>query len=205
MEGPGAAGPISGAIVAGGASTRLGTDKRLLELDGAPLLTRTAAVLRSLVDDLQVVIARAEDRALVVEAAGGDATVSLDAREGFGPAAGLEAALAGARNDLVLVVATDHPALSTDVLALLVARARASSARAVALEGAHGAEPFLAVYRRDALPAVGAMLDAGTRRMQDVLTGLAPEVVTRAEWRALDPEGATIADVDTPEDLERQR
>lgn len=205
MVAAGAAGPISGAIVAGGASSRLGTDKRLVTVDGSPLLARTAALLRTLVDDLQVVVARDEDRALVTATIGGDVTLSLDTREGVGPAAGLEAALAGAQHALVLVVATDHPALSADVLALLVARARTSSARAVALAGARGAEPFLAVYRRDALGAVSGMLDAGTRRMQDVLTGLATETVTEAEWRALDPEGATVADVDTPEDLARLR
>lgn len=198
-------GPISGAIVAGGASARLGTDKRLVTVDGSPLLARTAALLRTLVDDLQVVIARAEDRTLVTATVGEDVTVALDTREGVGPAAGLEAALTGAQHDLVLVVATDHPTLSVEVLALLVARARTSSAPAVALAGAHGGEPFLAVYRRDALAAVSGMLDAGTRRMQDVLAGLAPELVTEAEWRALDPEGTTVADVDTPEDLSRLR
>jgi molybdenum cofactor guanylyltransferase len=205
MTGADSAGPISGAIVAGGASARLGTDKRLVTVDGSPLLARTAALLRTLVNDLQVVIARAEDRTLVTTTVGGDVTLTLDAREGVGPAAGLEAALTSAGHDHVLVVATDHPALSAEVLALLVARARASSARAVALEGARGGEPFLAVYRRDALGAVSGMLDAGTRRMQDVLAGLAPEIITAAEWRALDPAGATTADVDTPEDLARLR
>ena len=205
MVASGAAGPISGAIVAGGASARLGTDKRLVAVDGSPLLARTAALLRTLVDDLQVVVARDEDRTLVTTTVGEDVTVSIDTREGAGPVAGLEAALAGAQHDLVLVVATDHPALSAEVLALLVARARTSSARAVALEGSRGAEPFLAVYRREALGAVSGMLDAGTRRMQDVLAGLAPELVTEVEWRALDPEGGTVADVDTPEDLARLR
>jgi molybdopterin-guanine dinucleotide biosynthesis protein A len=196
---------VSGAIVAGGASVRLGTDKRLVTVDGSPLLARTAAVLRTLVDDLQVVVARDEDRALASATVGDDVAVSLDAREGVGPAAGLEAALAGARHDHVLVVATDHPTLSVDVLALLVARARTSSARAVALEGPRGGEPFLAVYRRDALAAVRGMLDAGTRRMQDVLEGLDAELVPEVEWRAVDPDGATLADVDTPEDLDRLR
>jgi len=196
---------VSGAIVAGGASVRLGTDKRLVEVAGAPLLARTAAVLRTLVDDLQVVVARPEDRALASTTVGDDVTVSLDAREDVGPAAGLEAALAGAQHDLVLVVATDHPALAVDVLALLVARARASTAQAVALEGPRGGEPFLAVYRRDALAAVRGMLDAGTRRMQDMLTGLGAELVPEAEWRAVDPDGATLADVDTPADLDRLR
>jgi molybdopterin-guanine dinucleotide biosynthesis protein A len=194
---------LSGAIIAGGASLRLGTDKRLVPVAGTPLLARTATVLRTLVDDLQIVVADRSEVGLVTATVGGEVVVSFDARADVGPAAGLEAALAGARHELLLVVATDHPELSREVLALLIARARASTAAAVALVGPRGAEPFLAVYRRDALPLVRAALDAGTRRMQAVLAALDPELVGQEEWLTLDPTGSTLADVDVPEDLER--
>lgn len=206
--------PVSGAIIAGGTSGRLGTDKRFVRVDGTTLLARTVAVLRPLVDDVQVVLADPADRPRVMQALDedgteqGDAgapevTCSVDARPGVGPAAGLEAALTGAAHPIVLVLATDHPALSPGVLALLVERARASSAAAVALAGPRGPEPFLAAYRSAALPTVRAALDAGTRRMQDVLMAVGPELVDEDAWRVLDPEGRTLADVDLPEDLER--
>jgi molybdopterin-guanine dinucleotide biosynthesis protein A len=73
----------------------------------------------------------------------------------------------------------------------------------VALVGPRGGEPFLAVYRRAALPVVRAALDAGTRRMQVVLAALDPVLIEEEEWRALDPSGSTLTDVDMPEDLER--
>lgn len=196
--------PVSGAVIAGGASRRLGTDKRLVALDGTALLARTVGVLRPLVDDLQVVVADPADRALVPEVLDADAgpvTVTLDARSGVGPAAGLEAALAAARRPQVLVLATDHPTLVPAVLDLLLIRADASAAAAVALAGPRGGEPFLAVYRREALPTVRAELDAGTRRMQAVLAALGPELIPEDEWRVLDPDGATLRDVDVPEDL----
>jgi molybdopterin-guanine dinucleotide biosynthesis protein A len=207
--GHGTQGAVSGAIIAGGASRRLGSDKRLVTIAGTTLLARTADVLAPLVDDLQVVIGRTEDRELVRVALGGgppegrDVTVSVDARPGIGPVAGLEAALAGARHPLVLVVATDHPLLVPAVLELLVARAHASSASAVALDGPKGPEPFLAVYRRAALGPLRAAIDGGTRRMQELLGALEPELVDADDWRALDPTGRTLADVDVPADLER--
>ena len=194
---------LSGAVIAGGSSSRLGTDKRLVMVDGAPLLARTVATLRGLVDDVTVVVARSEDVDLVRATAGDDVTVGLDARTDIGPAAGLEVALAGARHPRVLVVAADHPVLSVAVLELLAARAAATDALAVALTGPRGAEPFLAVYRRDALRKVRATLDAGTRRMQEVLAALDPDLIADDEWRALDPHGRTLDDVDVPEDLER--
>lgn len=200
----------SGAVIAGGRSGRLGTDKRFVELDGTPLLARTVAVLRALVDDLQVVVADPADRIAIMESltealgteVAGAVRITVDARPDVGPAAGLETALAEARSDAVLVVATDHPALAPGVLALLLERARSSDARAVTIRGPRGPEPFLAAYRRDALPTLRAALDAGERRMQAVLAALAPEVVDDAVWRPLDPGGRTLADVDTPADLD---
>ncbi len=194
---------LSGAILAGGGSVRLGTDKRRLTLGGAPLLARTATTLRALVDDLVVVVAHEADRAPVADLLGEEVEIALDAHPGIGPVAGLESALVTARHELVLVVATDHPELSIDVLTLLVARARSSMAAAVALDGPHGAEPFLAVYHRDALATVRARVEAGARRMQDALAALDPELVAEDEWRALDPGGRTALDVDVPDDLLR--
>lgn len=194
---------LSGAILAGGGSVRLGTDKRRLTLGGAPLLARTATTLRALVDDLVVVVAHEADRAPVADLLGEEVEIALDAHPGIGPVAGLESALVTARHELVLVVATDHPELSIDVLTLLAARARSSMAAAVALDGPHGAEPFLAVYHRDALATVRARVEAGARRMQDALAALDPELVTEDEWRALDPRGRTALDVDVPDDLAR--
>ncbi len=197
---------ISGAIVAGGRSRRLGTDKRLVRIDGRPLLARTVTTLRPLVDDLHVVVATDADRAVVAEALGPDeraVEVHVDVRPSFGPAAGLEVALEVAAHDLVLVVATDHPALHPDVLALLVQRACTSGALAVALGGDHGGEPLLAVYRTAALATVRGRLDAGVRRLQEVLSALDPVVLGAAEWRVHDPAGATLRDIDVPADLDR--
>lgn len=204
---------VGGAVIAGGRSGRLGTDKRFVEVDGVPLLARTVTLLRPLVDDVQIVVADAADLSAITASLaaviGPDAVdavrFAVDARADVGPAAGLEAALAGARCDVVLVVATDHPALAPGVLQLLCERAIATGAQAVAVAGPRGLEPFLAAYRRDALPTVTGALDAGTRRMQDVLAALDPIIVDEAEWRALDPAGRTLADVDVPSDLERFR
>jgi len=208
---------VSGAVIAGGTSRRLGTDKRLVSVEGRTLLARTVASLRPLVDDVHVIVATDADRALVHAALASDPTgsgstsstgstpvaVDLDLRPGEGPAAGLETALASARHDLVLVLATDHPWLTPSVLALLVERAATSTTLAVALEGTRGPEPLLAVYRRDALATVRESLDAGVRRLQDVLAALDAVVVPAAQWRPLDPDGRTLDDVDRPEDLRR--
>jgi len=201
--------PVSGAVLAGGRSRRLGRDKRLVAVDGEALLARTVRVLAAVADDVTVVIADEEDRRLVTATVAGVVTPDrlrtvVDARPDAGPAAGLEAALAVAANPWTLVVAVDHPALSPAVLALLADAAHEvgdAAHAAVALEGLRGPEPLLAAYRRDASARVTALLDAGTRRLVDVLAGLDPLVLPPAVWRELDPTGSVLRDVDVPADL----
>lgn len=202
---------ISGAVMAGGRSRRLGRDKRLVAVDGEALLARTVRVLSTVADDLTVVIADEQDRRLVDTTVGGVVAPGrlrtvVDARADAGPAAGLETALRVAAHPWVLVLAADHPALPPQVLALLADAARAVDGAAphaaVALEGPRGPEPLLAAYRRDAVGRVTALLDAGTRRLVDVLAALDPIVVPAAVWRERDPEGAALRDVDVPSDLE---
>ena len=199
--------PVSGAVLAGGRSRRLGRDKRFVTVGGEPLLTRTVGLLAAVADDVTVVVADAGDRDRVLAAAGRALApprlrTAVDARPDAGPAAGLEAALAAAVHPWVVVLATDHPRLPLAVVALLADAARAAGSRsAVALEGPLGPEPLLAAYRRDAAGAVGRLLDAGTRRLVDVLGALEPVVVPRSTWTAVDPDAAALHDVDAPGDL----
>lgn len=128
--------------------------------------------------------------------------IVTDRRPGEGPLAGLEAALLAADEDLVLVLAGDHPHVVPDVLRLLVDRLTTTpDADAAALVTAHGTQPLVAAYRRTALPIVSELLDAGERRARALLPRLEVVLVEPADWASLDPEGATAVDVDTPDDL----
>jgi molybdopterin-guanine dinucleotide biosynthesis protein A len=200
---------VSVAVLAGGRSRRFGSDKRLLPLEGTTLLGRTLALASALSSDVLLVVADAADaeRVAPVIAAhrgevGGELRVITDTRSDTGPLAGLEAALGAAQRELVLVLAGDHPRLGADLLTLLLDTARAlPQVRAVTLAGPLGPEPLLTVHRRASLAEVSAALDAGTRRMVDVLDRLGAHVIDEATWRACDPAGDGLVDIDTPDDL----
>jgi molybdopterin-guanine dinucleotide biosynthesis protein A len=53
------------------------------------------------------------------------------------------------------------------------------------------------------LPAARALLDADRRSLRALLDTVPSRAVPSAEWRAVDPEGRTLRDVDTPADLDR--
>lgn len=101
-----------GAILAGGASRRFGSDKALAEIDGQPMLAHVVEQLGPQCDGLVIVgrdwpgLARIEDRP----------------RPGMGPLGGLAGALAHARDrgfDSVLTSSCDLPALPADLSLIL--------------------------------------------------------------------------------------
>jgi molybdopterin-guanine dinucleotide biosynthesis protein A len=99
-------GGLSGVILAGGASRRMGRDKALLDVDGRPLIAVVAERLRSVVDEL--VIASGDNEAYAQYA---DRCVA-DIFPGVGTLGGLHAGLDAAAHDRVLVVGCDMPFLN---------------------------------------------------------------------------------------------
>jgi molybdenum cofactor guanylyltransferase len=174
----------SGIVLAGGASLRMGRDKRALVVDGEPMLRRVARVVAAASDELIVVVA--PNRPLPDGILGGLAAhLVVDRRTEVGPLAGVEAGLGAAVDELAIVVAADMPWLETSLLRLLVRQLADGSADAVAVATDRGPEPLLAAYRREpALEAATRLLDAGERRLGDLLGALKVESVADPTGRA---------------------
>ena len=102
-----------------------------------------------------------------------------------------------------LAVACDAPFLRAALLEALLARRRED---AVALpETEHGPQPMPGVYPAALAPTLAALLESGRAALRD-LTATAPlELLAKEEVRALDPEGRTFMDLDTPDDLAAAR
>src|SRR5271156_5541718 len=96
---------VAGFILAGGASSRMGRDKALLELGGVPLIVRTARLVESVVGSATVVGDSAAFRAL------GLRTIADD-WPGTGPLGGIATALRASSAPWSLVVACDLPDLT---------------------------------------------------------------------------------------------
>lgn len=197
---------VTGALLAGGASRRMGRDKRLLAIDGEPMARRAAMALAKASDELLVVVSPQQplDADLFTGLTPAPRMVE-DRRSDAGPLAGLEAALGAARHDVVLVVAADMPWLAPALLTHLAERLCHASAEtdAVAAATRRGPEPMLAAYRRGTLPTVTALLDAGERRMGSALAALRVEALPPDEWRRLDPTGRSVLNVNRAADLAR--
>lgn len=199
------AGEVSGALLAGGASQRMGRDKRHLDVRGRPLLARAAGALAGVCAELTVITSSPEDRDASRHLVPGHRW-EVDLRPGQGPLAGIETALSTATHDLVLVLAGDHPALDPAVLELLADRlAHTPQAQAAVLVTDRGAQPLIAAYHRRALARVTRLLDDGERRARALLDHLEVVAVPPNQWAALDASAHTAIDLDAPADVEAYR
>jgi molybdopterin-guanine dinucleotide biosynthesis protein A len=113
------------------------------------------------------------------------------------------AALAAARAERVLVVATDLPLLTPELLLGLTAWPEHDAVVPRSEEGSH---PLCALYRRDVtLAKARERLAQGRFALRGLLDQLDTGYIEGPDLAALDPERRALANLNTPEDLERWR
>jgi molybdopterin-guanine dinucleotide biosynthesis protein A len=183
---------VGGYVLAGGNSSRMGTDKALLQIDGIALAQQTAALVREAAGNATLVGDPTKYGGLGIP-------VIPDLRPGNGPLAGMEAALLHSNAEWNLIVACDMACLRVDFLAGLCARALDLPAGAdglVPCDANQRRQPLSAIYRRRCLTAFSAALDAGTRKVTEVIAGL-----NMHTWEAPDP--LVFQNMNTPEEWNR--
>jgi molybdopterin-guanine dinucleotide biosynthesis protein A len=189
---------VAGAIIAGGPAKRLGgVAKPFLKVGGRAIAERQLELLRAAALARVFVVANdpAPWAALGVD-------VTPDRVAGSGPLGGVHAALTAADDcDAVVCLAGDLPFVEPALLAAL--RDRAPGADAVAPRSARGIEPLCARYARSLLPVIDARVRAGELAIHELLEQHAVDWIADGELAALDPDGRSFFNVNTPEDVAR--
>jgi molybdopterin-guanine dinucleotide biosynthesis protein A len=151
--------PVSGFVLAGGKSSRMGADKAGLMLGGRPLVARAVEKLANFCADVAIVGNRND----LVEFA----PVVTETRLDTGPGAGIEAGLRSARHEWSLFVPVDVPLLPVELLRKWAAETLADdSLRVSYLVVGRQVQPSICLVRRLCLEPITRMLDGGERRLK---------------------------------------
>jgi molybdopterin-guanine dinucleotide biosynthesis protein A len=149
----------------------MGRDKALLELEGSRLICRVA----------EAVAAAAGSVALIGDPekyAGLGYRVLPDIFPGYGPLAGIHAALDASAADWNLIVACDMPEIEPGFLTELLETAERSGADCLLPAGEFGRpEPLCGVYTAGAADTIRRALESGVRKVLDGLAGLRVDIV----------------------------
>jgi molybdopterin-guanine dinucleotide biosynthesis protein A len=191
---------VTGVLLAGGKSRRMGEDKRYLLVGQETLLDRGLRILRSVFRDVLVVIA--QDSPSLENPS---VRVLRDLVPDCGSLGGLYTGLKTAATPSVFVVACDMPFLDPAVIATFTALA--GTADIVMAKLAGPLHPMHAVYSKACLPIVERMIKARELKIQQMVEhpSLTVRYVTEADLTAVDPDGQSFHNVNTPDDLAAAR
>lgn len=186
---------VTGVILAGGESRRMGSNKALLQLGGRPMIAVVADRLRPVVQEVIIAAADAE-----LYSPYADRWVN-DAFPGVGVLGGIHAGLEAATHELALVVGCDMPLIDEKVARWFVWAAESSpSTDVVVLRDDKGIEPLHAVYRRTCRPAIEEAIRSGRRRVISFFDQVRVRYVEPAELIRLDPDLRSFRNTNTPEE-----
>lgn len=185
---------VSAFILAGGKSTRMGTDKAFVPLNGRTLLARMLDAARSLTPHVRIVGDCTKYAAF--------APVVEDISPGCGPLGGIHAALRSSSTDLNVILAVDTPFVSLALMQFLVARARYSPASVVTVPRANGGlEPLCAVYRREFAAAAEEALRTGRYKIDALFSSRSTQVIGEQELETAGFSPQIFRNLNSPSDL----
>ena len=168
---------MTGFVLAGGKSTRMGRDKALLDWHGRTLLEHMIDLLSVVTDGVHVV--------------GRDPLP--DRLPGRGPLSGIATALETSPTDANIVVAVDLPLLTQEFLKYLRAKLEISRHSLLACKMESGF-PLCLGLRRGLLPQIQQRLAAGELGIRRFIETSDAEILS---W----PDASIFKNLNTPEDL----
>ncbi len=188
---------ISGGIVlAGGAGSRIGGSKPLVQLNGTPLITIAIDSLSRVTNRVIAVAATREQIGLP------DVIVIEDLWSGYGPVGGIVTGLLALGPGSYLVLACDMPFVQLSVLELLIENAtKHPEAHAVVPVISGMPEPLCAIYRHSAAAVLQTFMEEGGRSARKALKQLSYHSAPEDQLRKVDPELVSFRNINTLEDL----
>jgi molybdopterin-guanine dinucleotide biosynthesis protein A len=187
---------VTGVLLAGGKSLRMGQDKRYLIVGEQTILERGLGVLRSMFHEILVVIAQDSPPLKI------DARVVRDLVPDCGSLGGIYTGLTQATTPYIFAVACDMPFLNQAVIAQFTDRR--NTADIVMARLAARLHPMHALYSKKCLPAMEQMIAAQQLKIQGLLShsSLRVQYITEADLLSIDPSWRSFHNVNTPADLE---
>jgi molybdopterin-guanine dinucleotide biosynthesis protein A len=182
---------IEAFILAGGASSRMGTDKSQLLIDRQTFAERISETLLKVTDSVTIVGRQSEESSL---------PSIVDVYPQWGALGGLHAALTACRRDWAIVVACDLPFVTAELFSSL-ASLRLDHEAVVPIQPDGRPQPLAALYRVDPCrQRATEMIEAGRRRPLDLLEAVNTRPVSFDELRNLEQAERFFVNINTPSD-----
>jgi len=187
-------------ILAGGRSTRMGTNKALLPLPGNRHLTfvEHLASTLTLFCAETILVARDSNDAANYTLPG--VQVITDKVPDHGPLMGLYTGLSAIQAQRALVVAVDMPFIQPALISFILSQPPTDSLLVPLVNNVP--QVLLAIYPHTILPLIDDRIQQGRRDLRSLLEVAPAQYIEEAQLRLVDPELRSFVNVNTPEELE---
>lgn len=183
---------VTGVILAGGLSSRMGSNKALLPYKGGLFIEAIYRQLNALFPEVLLVTNTPEQYHFLPCRKAGDLF------PGMGALAGLQSGLQHSRSEHIFAVACDMPCLDDRLIRYLLGLRHKGDV--VIPEGEAGLEPLHAVYGKKCLPQMEASLLAKRRRIISFFDKVDTITVPRSIIAGFDPAFHCFSNINTQED-----
>ena len=191
---------FEGFILAGGASSRMGTDKSKLVLDGRTFVERIKTALGAIASNVEGSSAEGVNLATNLESS---VRTVPDVFSAWGALGGVHAALSACGADWAIVVACDLPFVSGGLFTRL-ADLREDFDAVAPVQSDGWTQPLCAIYRvMPCLAMAEKLIQSGERRPVTLLQSVRTRWVSFAELEDLEGAIRFFANMNTPEDYAR--
>jgi FdhD protein len=188
---------VTGVILAGGSSSRMGSNKALLLHRGGRIIEGVYRALSELFEEVIVVTNTPHLYDFL------PCRKVADIYPGRGVLAGIHAGLLASSEPAVFVVACDMPHLNGDLIRHLTALCEGVDMVLPLSDG--GFEPLHALYGKECLPAIEELIEAGDRRVISLVPRVRVREVPSGEVTTFDPAFDSFVNINTPDDYFRLR
>jgi molybdopterin-guanine dinucleotide biosynthesis protein A len=186
---------ITGVILAGGKSSRYGTNKAFVEIHGTKLIERVIHVMGSLFERLVLVTNTPHEYSYLA------LPMVEDMIKGLGPIGGIHTGLETISDETGFFVACDMPYLNETLLRHMVVLKEGFDA--VIPRIGWMVEPLHAIYTKQCLPAIRESLNSRTYQAMRFFQKIRVRYVDEEELRRFDPQLRSFLNINKPEDLDR--
>lgn len=182
---------VTAALLAGGKSSRMGTDKAFLTINGTALIGRVADVLKRVFDSVIVIADHGERYAFL------QLPCYPDIVHDAGPLAGIHAALVHSATSHVFIASCDTPFLNETMIREVLSRAYAHTVTIVS-DGTR-VQPLFGVYPTALRTEIEQSLLSGKRSVSGWLEGTGVAVLDFSHF------ASQLQNINTPEQWEKAK
>jgi molybdopterin-guanine dinucleotide biosynthesis protein A len=181
---------ITGIILSGGKSTRMGTDKALLQIYGKTLLESAIELCRSVCDDILISSNNSEHEKFGLQ-------IIPDEIKNCGPIGGIYSCLKKSETDWNFIISVDSAFVTKDFVEFLISEI--GDFDAIIPIHTNGKEPLIAMYHKNCISLIREKIELNDLKMQILVTELNTKFIEVGAWIERFPE--LFHNINRPEDF----